>query len=101
MCGVVIFVIIILVIFFKFFEDWSYFEVFYFCFILLIIIGFGDFVFGDDFKWCKSDYCLFYKVCCVFFFIIGFIFLFFILEFCVKVLDDYFGMLFLCYKLFI
>lgn len=100
MCGVIILVMIILVFFFMFFEDWSYFEVLYFCFIFLIIIGFGDFVFGDDLKWWRSEYCLFYKVCCVFFFIIGFIFLFFILEFCVKILDDYFGMFFFCYKLF-
>lgn len=101
MCGAVILVIIIPAIFFKFLEDWSYFEALYFCFISLTTIGLGDFVPGDDPKWRKSDYRPLYKVCCVFFFITGLTFLLLILELCAKVPDDHPGMLFSCHKPFI
>ena len=75
MCGAVILVIVLPAFFFKYMEDWSYFEALYFCFISLTTIGLGDFVPGDDPRWRKSDYRPLYKVCCVFFFITGLTFL--------------------------
>lgn len=101
MCGAVVLVIVFPAFFFKYMEDWSYFEALYFCFISLTTIGLGDFVPGDDPRWRKSDYRPLYKVCCVFFFITGLTFLLLILELCAKVPDDHPGMLFSCHRPFI
>lgn len=88
-------------IFYSQLEGWNYFEAFYFCFISLTTIGLGDFVPGDDAYWQKSSFRAFYKVCSVFFFVIGIAFLILILELCAKVPDDHPGMLFSCHQPFL
>lgn len=99
---VILFLVMFLpAIFFMQLENWSYFEAFYFCFISLTTIGLGDFVPGDDPVWQKSNYRALYKVCSVFFFVIGISFLILILELCAKVPDDHPGMLFSCHQPFL
>ncbi|XP_031557818.1 potassium channel subfamily K member 1-like [Actinia tenebrosa] len=101
MLVILLIVMFVPAIFYSKLQGWSYFEAFYFCFISLTTIGLGDFVPGDDSYWQKSSFRAFYKVCSVFFFVIGIAFLILILELCAKVPDDHPGMLFSCHQPFL
>jgi potassium channel subfamily K protein 1 len=101
MLVVLLVVMFVPAIFYSQLEGWNYFEAFYFCFISLTTIGLGDFVPGDDPDWQKSSFRALYKVCSVFFFVIGIAFLILILELCAKVPDGHPGMLFSCHQPFL
>ncbi len=77
-------------------EDWTYFESLYFCFITMTTVGLGDYVPGCSEKWTDSTSRIVYKVCLVFYFIIGLSFVFLILDLSGRVPETAHSLLFSC-----
>eukprot|EP00794_Sanderia_malayensis_P020368 gene20368-22377_t len=77
-------------------EDWTYFESIYFCFITMTTVGLGDYTPGCPEKWTDSTVRIIYKVCLVFYFMIGLSFVFLMLDLSGRVPETAPSLLFSC-----